>query len=82
MSLFGAFKYDSREEFTFKDGGKIYIDIKGDFSLSENKPLIFVHPGLTSHSQSCIIRSIVTLAHKEGFIVVVINYRGLAGMKL
>jgi hypothetical protein len=23
------FEYDKREEFTFKDGGKIYLDFKG-----------------------------------------------------
>lgn len=40
--------YDKQEIFTFKDGGHIYLHYKGD--LSKNNPIIFIVPGLTSHS--------------------------------
>jgi hypothetical protein len=33
--FYGDFKYDKRETFTFKDGGKIYLDYKGT-SFIEN----------------------------------------------
>jgi predicted alpha/beta-fold hydrolase len=46
------------------------------------RPILFVVPGLTSTSQSGYVRGIVSRAVKEGYDVIVINYRGMAGAKL
>ena len=54
----GEFKYTSREIFTLKDGGKIYIDYMGQLEQS-TRPILFVVPGLTSTSQSGYIRDVV-----------------------
>ena len=78
----GDMKYDNREEFTFVDGGKIFIDYKGDFSDQSNQPVIFIIPGLTSHAQSDYIRQMVKAANARGYGVVIINYRGLGGIDL
>ena len=52
--------------------------------LSDTKPRpkLFVVPGLASTSQSCYIRQIVDRAVKDGYDIIVINYRGLAGAEL
>ena len=88
------FEYDKREEFTFKDGGKIYLDFKGKGFDLENKPktfkpVIFFCIGLASHSKTGNILDIVEHLVKgyesdpnSSFDVVVINWRGLGGMKL
>jgi len=54
--IYGDLQYDKREEFTFKDGGKIYIDFLGKFN--DEKPVLFVIPGLTSDCQTGYIRNI------------------------
>ena len=45
-------------------------------------PLLFIVPGIASHSQNMYVRSIVDTASKRGYDVAVINYRGLAGADL
>ena len=52
------------------------------FNLGDQKPLIIISPGITSDQMSYYVRNIVELSCKEGFEVVVINHRGLAGAKL
>ena len=60
FDFFNGIKYDHREEFVLNDGGKIYLDYKGKclkrseetYIEDENNknPVLFVCPGLTSHS--------------------------------
>ena len=40
--------------------------------------MLFIVPGLTSHSEEYYIKNIAKVAHERGFDVVAINYRGLA----
>ena len=44
--------------------------------------MMFVLPGLTSHSQTPYVINMAKDAYKRGYDVCVINYRGLAGAKL
>jgi hypothetical protein len=46
-AFYSDFVYTSRELFSYKDGGKTHIDIKGDL---KDRPIIFIAPGLTSDS--------------------------------
>ena len=73
-TFYSDFVYTSRELFSYKDGGKTHIDIKGEL---KDRPIIFIAPGLTSDSQAIYVRSMVNQAYSKGFDVVVINYRGL-----
>lgn len=91
--LFGSpFYYDYRQKLTFKDGGQIYIDFKGDSFQrvddgdvregDEMRPVVFVVPGITSDQFAYYIRNIAEQMFKGGFDVVIINHRGLAGAEL
>ena len=50
----GQFEYSSREIFTLSDGGIIAVDFIGEIftnaNSKNNSPLLFVVPGLNSHS--------------------------------
>jgi predicted alpha/beta-fold hydrolase len=48
----------------------------------DNRPVLFVSPGLTSHSQIPYVKQIVKKMTAQGFDVVIINYRGLADAPL
>ena len=85
-------EYDHREIFTLSDGGKIYINYMGEqfkptreanYVQSDGKePLFFIVPGLTSHGQSGYIKTMIKAARARGYLVVLINYRGLDGLDL
>lgn len=75
--LYGYQPYSTRELLTLADGGMIYIDIQGD--LATNNPLVFIIPGLTSCSQTGMIKSMVNVLIDKNYIAVVINYRGQQG---
>ena len=45
-------------------------------------PVLFITPGLTDESQKGMVVNMVDQAQSEGYDVVVINYRGLAGASL
>ena len=77
----GDYQYTFRDTYVFKDGGEIFVDFKMKQD-GKYRPILFVVPGLTSTSQSCYVRGIVDRAVKDGYDVIVFNYRGLAGAKL
>ena len=75
--------------FKLSDGGQIHIDLKGTCFLQDNipkeeneRPLLFIVPGLTSDTDEYYIKNIAKVAHERGFDVAAINYRGLASCPL
>ena len=81
IDYMGEMFYANKEE---KDGCEYGLTLNHITTTEseEERPVLFVAPGLTSHSQTSYIKQIVLQAQKHGFDVVVINYRGLAGAKL
>jgi predicted alpha/beta-fold hydrolase len=82
-------KYDHEELFTFKDGGQIKLQFKGKGfdkkpkkTTSQGRPFIFIIPGNSSTGYAAYVMNIVEEAELNGFDSVVINKRGLAGVKL
>uniref|UniRef100_A0A7S3IXJ0 AB hydrolase-1 domain-containing protein n=1 Tax=Strombidium inclinatum TaxID=197538 RepID=A0A7S3IXJ0_9SPIT len=79
--VYGEYEYDKMEIFTLKDGGQIQVHFKGSIfrnpSDTNSAPLLFVMPGLTSHSQSGYVRNMVDTAHSQGYQVILISYRGI-----
>ncbi|XP_046913811.2 protein ABHD1 [Dermatophagoides farinae] len=51
-------------------------------SVENNKPIALFLPGLAGSSQAEYIKSLVPIAHRIGYRVVVINYRGLGNTPL
>ena len=87
--ILGNLEYDLREAFTLSDGGQIYLNYKGDgfregeyFRQFNNKPVLIIIPGVGCTNKTACIENIVAEAQENGYDVVVINYRGTAGMKL
>lgn len=56
--------------------------LAGDSTDEITNPVLFIIPGLTDESQKGMIVNMVDQAQSEGYDVVVINYRGLAGASL
>ena len=75
-----------REELTTSDGGLVSIDWYHDDrqsdSLSSNRPIALLIPGLTGDSQTEYLRTLVVEAQKSGFRAVGMNNRGRGGNKL
>lgn len=90
----GPYQYDHREVFQLSDGGQIHIDFKGDFfnpnidmGGKRERNLIVLVNSLVGHSQDLKFVPAINQLFKgiddiEGFDVIVINYRGLAGAAL
>jgi predicted alpha/beta-fold hydrolase len=83
-------KFDYEREFLeLSDGGMIALDWflvpdehgKTDRLLS-TKPLIAMIPGLTGDHTKMYMLSTIKRAQKKGYDVVIVNYRGLAGVPL
>ena len=88
----------SREYVLTPDGGQIsldWYDPEGDdlecnskkkcrstVHSSYNQPIAIFLPGLTGCSQAEYIKTMVPIAHRIGYRVVTINYRGLGNTRL
>lgn len=79
-----------REIFELSDGGNLALDwilcqetTNNQKTVnSSNKPLLAVIPGVTGDASKLYMISIIQESFKNGYDVVVINYRGLAGVPL
>lgn len=74
-----------REILKLPDGGMVSLDWL-DNSLHHgetiNKPIALFLPGLTGHSQTEYVKSLVPVAHRLGCRCVVFNNRGIGGVDL
>lgn len=86
--MFTKFDYE-RELLELSDGGMIALDWflcpdedgKAD-RYKSTKPLLAMIPGLTGDHTNMYMLSTIKRSQREGFDVVIVNYRGLAGVPL
>lgn len=72
-----------REVVKLPDGGIVSLDwLEGYQGNTANQPIALFLPGLTGHSQTEYVKSLVPVAHKLGCKCVVFNNRGRGGVAL
>ncbi|CAG7732685.1 unnamed protein product [Allacma fusca] len=71
-----------REVFNLKDGGALGLDFLFPEHYDDESVVVYILPGLTSHSQTCYVKTLVLSIISAGGIAVVHNHRGLGGVPL
>ncbi|ODN05211.1 Phospholipase ABHD3 [Orchesella cincta] len=75
-----------REILELKDGGQLAVDFLGENEnkdvADDEKLLVFLLPGLTSHSNTSYVKTMCLSIVRAGAVVAILNNRGLGGVPL